>query len=105
MRTGKTLATLSLALPLALPIAATAPDAVAAETTVVVTGGQSAPGGWSTATCPARSHLTGGGYTLTPADPADAVLVSAPVPDAPATWAARAARGVVRAYALCETED
>lgn len=91
-----------LVLPLALVSAA---PAVAAETTVVVTGAPSAPGGGSRATCPAHSHLTGGGYTFAPAGPGDAVLVNAPLPGAPDTWSARADRGVVTAYALCETED
>ncbi|MFE2407947.1 hypothetical protein ACFXDE_06365 [Kitasatospora sp. NPDC059408] len=91
-----------LALPLVL---ACASPAAAAETTVVVTGVKSAPGGGSTATCPAHSHLTGGGYTFAPAGPGDTVLVNAPAPGAPGTWSARADHGVVTAYALCETED
>ncbi|MQS12347.1 hypothetical protein F7Q99_08605 [Streptomyces kaniharaensis] len=95
----------ALALPLALPLVlVAAPAAVAAETTVVVTGARSAPGGWSTATCPAHTHLTGGGYTFAPAAPGDTVLVNAPVPSDPGTWSARAELGVVTAYALCETE-
>ncbi|MDH6706991.1 hypothetical protein P3T27_003720 [Kitasatospora sp. MAA19] len=98
----------ALALPLALPLVSVpvaAPAAAAAETTVVVTGAKSAPGGWSTATCPARSHLTGGGYTLAPAGPGDTVLANAPAAADPGSWSARAERGVVTAYALCETED
>ncbi|MEV7023928.1 hypothetical protein [Kitasatospora sp. NPDC093558] len=91
-----------LVLPLALVSAA---PAFAAETTVVVTGTASRPGGGSTATCPPHSHLTGGGYTFAPAGPGDTVLVNAPVPGDPGTWSARADHGVVTAYALCETED
>ncbi|MEV8323758.1 hypothetical protein [Kitasatospora sp. NPDC056731] len=83
---------------------AAAPAAGAAETTIVVTGPWSGPGGWSTATCPEGSHLTGGGYAFRPAGSGDAVLVNAPNPDDPSTWAVRAGRGTVQAYAACETE-
>ncbi|MFJ3218092.1 hypothetical protein ACIPLC_19480 [Kitasatospora sp. NPDC086801] len=81
-----------------------APVAEAAETTTVVTGPVSLPGGWSTATCPGGTHLTGGGYTFRPATSGDAVLVNAPNPDDPGTWVVRARYGTVRAYAACETE-
>ncbi|MFJ2867224.1 hypothetical protein [Kitasatospora sp. NPDC087314] len=82
-----------------------APVAEAAETTTVVTGPASYPGGWSTATCPEPSHLTGGGYFLQQASPDDVVLVNAPNPNDPGTWMVRAKYGTVRAYAVCETES
>ncbi|MGW2251549.1 hypothetical protein ACWCXH_15285 [Kitasatospora sp. NPDC001660] len=103
MRARKALS--ALVLPLVLTAASPASPAFAAETTVVVTGAKSTPGGWSTATCPAHSHLTGGGYTFAPARPGDTVLVNAPKAGDPGTWSARADHGVVTAYALCETED
>ncbi|MFJ4189847.1 hypothetical protein [Kitasatospora sp. NPDC089509] len=87
------------------PVAAVAPagPAFAAETAKVVTGEPSSPGGVSTATCPAGSHLTGGGYRLQP-DAAGPVRVNGPTADATG-WSARAEQGSVVAYAVCETED
>jgi hypothetical protein len=86
----------------ALPGTPVAP-AFAAETAKVVTGPPSAPGGVSTATCPAGTHLTGGGYRLQP-DAAGPVRANGPTADA-AGWSAQAERGSVVAFAVCETED
>ncbi|MET8630080.1 hypothetical protein ABZW30_41265 [Kitasatospora sp. NPDC004669] len=100
MRAPKTLSTGVL---LAAAVLAPAVPAFAAETAKVVTGPPSAPGGVSTATCPAGTHLTGGGYRLQP-DADGPVRASGPTADATG-WSAQAARGSVVAFAVCETED
>ncbi|MFH8382924.1 hypothetical protein ACH4E7_18530 [Kitasatospora sp. NPDC018058] len=100
MRAPKTLSTGVL---LAAAVLAPAAPAFAAETAKVVTGPPSAPGGVSTATCPAGTHLTGGGYRLQP-DADGPVRASGPTADATG-WSARAERGSVVAFAVCETED
>ncbi|MGA5823828.1 hypothetical protein ACPC54_38995 [Kitasatospora sp. NPDC094028] len=100
MRLLKALPVLALPLPLLL---AGAPAATAAETAKVVSGPPSSPGGVSTATCPAGTHLTGGGYRLQP-DAAGPVRANGPTADATG-WSAQAERGSVVAFAVCETED
>ncbi|MEV7601042.1 hypothetical protein AB0O91_27120 [Kitasatospora sp. NPDC089797] len=72
---------LSAAVLLPAAVVAPAAPAFAAEAATVVTGPPSAPGGVSTATCPAGSHLTGGGYRLQP-DAAGPVRDSGPTADA-----------------------
>ncbi|MGW2376584.1 hypothetical protein [Kitasatospora sp. NPDC001683] len=97
---------LSTALLLAAAVlasAAPAAPAFAAETAKVVTGPASSPGGVSTATCPAGTHLTGGGYRLQP-DATGPVRASEPTADATG-WSAQAEHGSVVAFAVCETED
>ncbi|MFI9361640.1 hypothetical protein ACIG5E_11325 [Kitasatospora sp. NPDC053057] len=86
-----------------LTSAASAVPAFAAETAKVVTGPPSSPGGVSTATCPAGTHLTGGGYRLQP-DAAGPVRATGPTADATG-WSAQAEHGSVVAFAVCETED
>ncbi|MBD0690900.1 hypothetical protein [Streptomyces sp. CBMA123] len=86
-----------------LTAVASAGPAFAAETAKVVTGPPSAPGGVSTAACPAGTHLTGGGYRLQP-DADGPVRASGPTADATG-WSAQAERGSVVAFAVCETED
>ncbi|MEE1785855.1 hypothetical protein PUR71_23550 [Streptomyces sp. SP17BM10] len=97
---------LSVGVLLAVPVLglAAAPSASAAESAKVVTGQVSTPGGRSVATCPAGTHLTGGGYRFTPARNDDAVVFNGPSDDANG-WAARAEYGTVVAFAVCETED
>ncbi|MFD8707098.1 hypothetical protein ACFV1W_31665 [Kitasatospora sp. NPDC059648] len=84
-------------------LAAPAAPASAAETAKVATGSPSGPGGVSTATCPAGTHLTGGGYRLQP-DAAGPVRANGPTADATG-WSAQAEHGSVVAFAVCETED
>ncbi|MEU9042834.1 MULTISPECIES: hypothetical protein [unclassified Kitasatospora] len=91
-----------LATPALLGLASAAP-ASAAETAKVVVGQPSNPGGFSTATCPSGTHLTGGGYRLQP-DAEGPVRANGPTLDATG-WRAQAERGSVVAYAVCETED
>ncbi|MFI6156493.1 hypothetical protein ACIBCA_27835 [Kitasatospora sp. NPDC051170] len=81
---------------------ATASPAFAAETALVVEGPVSAPGGWSQASCPSGSHLTGGGYQL-PSGTPDTVVHNAPSPDG-RSWLVRADRARIKAFAVCETE-
>ncbi|MFE7591389.1 hypothetical protein ACFU6K_18485 [Kitasatospora sp. NPDC057512] len=101
--TALALSVLSLPGVLLAVAASVAPPAAAAETALVVTGEPSAPGGVSTATCPAGTHLTGGGYRLQP-DADGPVRADGPTADARG-WSAQAERGSVVAYAVCETED
>ncbi|WP_316529125.1 hypothetical protein [Kitasatospora brasiliensis] len=103
MRVRKALFTgVLLAAPVLLGPAGAA-HAVAAETATVVEGEPSKPGGFSMATCPSGTHLTGGGYQWTPEDDADRVVYNGPSMDA-TTWGAKASHGSVLAYAVCETE-
>ncbi|MFF4382464.1 hypothetical protein [Kitasatospora sp. NPDC001547] len=85
---------------------AAATPAVAEETAKVVVGEPSAPDGWSSATCPSGTHLTGGGYVLMHEEPTT-VVYNGPAPDQepPTTWWVRAKNESVRAFAVCETED
>ncbi|MEU4302695.1 hypothetical protein [Kitasatospora aureofaciens] len=101
--TGLLLAAAVLTAAAATVAAAPAVPAFAAETAKVVTGAPSGPGGASTATCPAGTHLTGGGYRLQP-DAAGPVRANGPTADATG-WSAQAERGSVVAFAVCETED
>ncbi|MFE4519547.1 hypothetical protein ACFRMQ_35835 [Kitasatospora sp. NPDC056783] len=103
MRVRKTLsAGALLAVPVLLGLAPAVP-AAAAETATVVEGQPSKPGGFSLATCPTGTHLTGGGYQWTPDGDADRLVYDGPSTDA-TTWGARASHGSVVAYAVCETE-
>ncbi|MFD4656644.1 hypothetical protein ACFWP2_13565 [Kitasatospora sp. NPDC058444] len=97
------LSVLSLLGALSAAAASVAPPAAAAEEALVVAGDPSGPGGVSTATCPSGTHLTGGGYRLQP-DADGPVRTNGPTADARG-WSARAERGAVVAFAVCETED
>ncbi|MEU3569003.1 hypothetical protein AB0E96_11355 [Kitasatospora sp. NPDC036755] len=101
--TALALSVLSLLGALLAIAASAAPPAAAAETALVVAGQPSEPGGPSTATCPAGTHLTGGGYRLQP-DADGPVRADGPTDDARG-WSAQAERGRVVAFAICETED
>ncbi|MFD5465820.1 hypothetical protein ACFWIQ_23745 [Kitasatospora sp. NPDC127059] len=103
MRALSTGLLLAAALAPALPVVPAGSAAAAAETAAVVSGPPSSPGGVSTATCPAGTHLTGGGYRLQP-DADGPVRASGPTADATG-WSAQAAHGSVVAFAVCETED
>ena len=93
----------------ALSIAAGAP-AAAAEPPTVVYGNISAPGGFSSATCPAGTQLVGGGYDARHTvngvnNVVDGLVVFAPDLQKPNTWNSQMYYGQVRSVAMCAKGD
>ncbi|MFJ5592638.1 hypothetical protein [Streptomyces noursei] len=91
----------------ALAVAAltlSAAPALAGAPTVVK--GPDARGDISYAACPGGTHLIGGGYSWNPiytngGSPSDTVDINSPSGAKANTWAAKAHKGVIAAYALC----
>lgn len=78
-----------------------------AEAPTVVRGPEVRAGETSYATCPANTHLISGGYAWRPVytnggSPSDTVDSNAPAAYKSNSWAAKAHKGYISAYALCE---
>lgn len=80
-----------------------------ADPPTVVRGPEVKAGETSYATCPANTHLISGGYAWRPVytnggSPSDTVDSNAPAAYRSNSWAAKAHKGYISAYALCEKD-